>query len=81
MFTVKNTIRELRAERAILVAQLQQLKLHPLLPDLDLDEYRELRQHISRRIAEIDRLLVKLEPAKKTNRGWSTRHQVVSPAH
>jgi hypothetical protein len=69
MFTTNNSIRELKAERAALLAQLNlETKAHDFCPGLDLDEYREMRRRVNRRIDEIERVLPRLESAKKVDR-------------
>lgn len=68
MFTPTNSIRELKDERAALWAQLNiETKTHDFCPGLDLDEYREMRRRVDRRIDEIDRTLARLKSAKGTD--------------
>jgi hypothetical protein len=69
MFTPNNSIHELKAERTALLAQLNiETKTQAFCPGLDLDEYREMRRRVNRRIDEVDRALAKLELAKKAAR-------------
>jgi hypothetical protein len=60
-------IRELKAERTALLAQLNIItNERSFCPALDLDEYREMRRRVNARITMIDCDLARLESVKPT---------------
>jgi hypothetical protein len=69
MFTSTHLVRELKAERAALWTQLDvETRTRAFCPGLDLDEYREMRRRVNKRMTEIDLTLAEYEAAKKNAR-------------
>lgn len=69
MFPLAPSIRNLHDERAAIWAQLDvETRAHASFPGLDLDEFREMRRRMDKRLTEIDAELTKRSVPKKSTR-------------